>query len=551
MPYEVWGADQSNSTADQTSPGTNGSFLWIWDSRAIERQIAGGRAAKPIGCSKRRMSNGPCDLLEVFPGRLREFDADGPTGARLRDLPAFGRLHGMLPDPQNMYMNANIFAPGGGYVGIIDGRTKGAVALFRVTGTTAGRSLHMSFWNSDGTALLLANLNGKVLERIDVIRDRRGRIRDVKFNQSASLGVGKAMSITASAKAYRGRNAHGRRMLGRVIGQYDPMAFDDLTPNGRCKENGCDGPDGANGGRPNNVIICPIVSDSDKAYITVGGGGLLIANTRATPMTIVGEYGNQDINAAGCGGVQVGTKMWLNAGVSAAAMGATWSTFTMYTLNDTEFSAQPNAENTPAPRVVYRDPTNTATGGNFGGPAENTSGQLPGLTTRRDAHGAARTTNGSHVHNVDRIQNNVEVFDTATGERTTYDLTSYNGRGGGTGPCAAASVTDDPMLPLNDPAPDLIEQGPNGRYMFVALRGPVPVSVTHSAQGSCPGVGIIEILDNGRSGRLAAVLRTVNTIDTAAGSAPGGHAYTGVEHSDVHGASVRIKVEKLRKQRRH
>jgi hypothetical protein len=65
--------------------------------------------------------------------------------------------------------------------------------------------------------------------------------------------------------------------------------------------------------------------------------------------------------------------------------------------------------------------------------------------------------------------------------------------------------------------------------------------VTHSAQGSCPGVGIIEVLDGGASGRLAGVLRTTNTVDTAPGSAPGGHAYTGIEHSDVHGAAVRRK----------
>ena len=547
IPYEVWGADQSNSVPGEDARGVNGSFLWIWDSESVERQLAGGPAAKAIGCGRgSQEGRGPCDLRFVFPGRLREFDADGPTGNRLRDLPGFGRLHGMLPDPQNMYMNVNIFAPGGGYVGIIDGRTKGAIALFRVTGTSAGRSLHMSFWNSDGSALLLANLNGKVLERIDVVRNRKGRITDAKFNLSASLGVGKGMVISASAKAYRGRNALGRRLVGRVIGDYEPAAFADLTPNGVCKENGCDGNDGVMGGRPNNVIICPIVSDNDNAYITFGGGGLLVAKTRTTPMQIVGEYGNQIVNGAGCGGVQVGEEMWLNAGVSAGSAGATWSTFTMYTINDFGFGDTPNPENVPAPTVAFRDSTNTATGGSGSGPAANMTGQIPGITTRRDAHGAVDTLSGSHVHNVDRIQNNVEVFNTVTKERTSYDLTSADGQGGGIGPCAAASVNDDPGLPANDPAPDLMDRTPDGKYLVVALRGPIPVSVTHSAQGSCPGVGIIEVLDDGASGRLAGVLRTTNTVDTSPVSAPGGHPYTGVEHSDPHGASVRLQVEKLR-----
>jgi hypothetical protein len=142
---------------------------------------------------------------------------------------------------------------------------------------------------------------------------------------------------------------------------------------------------------------------------------------------------------------------------------------------------------------------------------------------------------------VDRIQNTVEVFDTTTLANTTYDLTSADGQGNGAGACAAASVTDDAGLPGNDPAPDLMDTTPDGKYLVVALRGPVPVSVTHSAQGSCPGVGIIEVLDGGASGRLAGVLRTTNTVDTAPGSAPGGHAYTGIEHSDVHGAAVRRK----------
>jgi hypothetical protein len=105
----------------------------------------------------------------------------------------------------------------------------------------------------------------------------------------------------------------------------------------------------------------------------------------------------------------------------------------------------------------------------------------------------------------------------------------------------AASVGDDPSLPLNDPAPDLMESTPDDKYLMVALRGPTPVSVTHSAQGSCPGVGIIELTDSGSSGKLVGVLRTTNTLDNAPVSAPGGHAYIGAERSDVHGASVVLK----------
>jgi DNA-binding beta-propeller fold protein YncE len=191
--------------------------------------------------------------------------------------------------------------------------------------------------------------------------------------------------------------------------------------------------------------------------------------------------------------------------------------------------------------MIFKDGTNTATIGNLEGQAANATGQLPGSTSRRDSHGMAITPSGDYIHTVDRIQNNVEVFNTATLAHTTYDLLSADGQGNGLGACAAASVLDDPALPGNDPAPDLMEATPDGKYLVVALRGPVPVSVTHSAQGSCPGVGIIELLEDGATGRLVGVLSTTNTVDTAPLSAPGGHAYTGAERSDIHGAAIRRK----------
>ena len=60
----------------------------------------------------------------------------------------------------------------------------------------------------------------------------------------------------------------------------------------------------------------------------------------------------------------------------------------------------------------------------------------------------------------------------------------------------------------------------------------------HSAQGSCPGVGIVELTEGGARGKLVGVLRTTNTVDNSGAGAPGGHAYTGQEHSDIHAATV-------------
>lgn len=266
--YEVWASDQSNSAPNQTALGVKGSFLWIFDSKSIRKQVFRNKIAKPLPCSPYQRT-GPCDLLDVFPQNLRQFNSSGPTGSRLSELSGFGRLHGVIKDPQGMYVVANIFAPTGGYVGIIDTETKEAIALFRTTqfsfetssGRSVGRSVHMSFWNEkDGSSILIDNLNGKAIEKIIVRRHPvTQKITGLKFDKGSTLGLGKAMAVEEEASFFRGKNAHGHHMIGRVVGSYDPYKLGDLTPNNVCKENGCSGgPDGTLGGRPNNIPICPM-----------------------------------------------------------------------------------------------------------------------------------------------------------------------------------------------------------------------------------------------------------------------------------------------------
>ncbi len=568
--YEVWAADQANSVSGQ-SLGRVGSYIYIWNSSDIDAQIAGGLAAQPVGCDGNNVvGEGPCDLNDVFLSAfvedagadgviqdqgVNEDASQGATGRTLGDSDtAIGRIHGMLPDPQNMYLNVNAFAPGAGYIGIMDARTKEAVALFRVTRSNLGRSNHMSFWNDDGSALLVANLHGRLLERIDITRDASGNITGANFNRSASLST-QGLTVTDDATAFTGTNAQGNALVSTVSGTYSEAGLAAETPNGNNKVDGTGS--GVDVGRPSGVLICPIVSDTDVAYITLAGGGLLVADTNSTPMNIVAEYNNNDtaggLNGVGCGGVQVRDTLWLNAGASAGGAGATQSIFTMYNLPNSAFDAHiaagtVGALNTPAATLIFKDENNTSTGGNMGSfGATNNTGQIPGVTTRRDAHGMVRTNTGNYIHNVDRVQNTVEVF-SATGLGAmnahvgSYDLTSADGQGNGLGACNAASVTDGGELSVNDPAPDLMDVTPDGKYLVVALRGPAPVTVTHAAQGSCPGVGIIGLQNGGASGSLIAVLRTYNTVDDATAAQVGGTDYVGTERSDPHGAVARAKV---------
>ena len=222
VPYEVWASDQSNSVAGESSAGVRGSLLWIWDSASIGLQLGTGAAAAPLGCAGDGRP-GPCDLLDVFPPSLVQVDAGGTALGTLGDLPQFGRLHGMVRDPSQRYATANIFAPGGGYVGVLDVRTRGAVGLFRVGrtgGSAAERSVHMSFWTADGSAIIVANLHGKMIERIDVSRDAAGTVVDLRLRQGAAVYLGKGFELKEGASAFRGPNALGVPLVGEVTGSY-------------------------------------------------------------------------------------------------------------------------------------------------------------------------------------------------------------------------------------------------------------------------------------------------------------------------------------------
>ncbi len=124
--YEIWASDQSNSVPDASSTGINGSYIWIWDSDDVHAQLKDPtKEAVPKSCTPPSYNNnnkdedassssiGPCNLWDVFPPHLEERNADDAlTGSKLEDLSMFGRLHGMLKDPQNRYVTANMYAPG-------------------------------------------------------------------------------------------------------------------------------------------------------------------------------------------------------------------------------------------------------------------------------------------------------------------------------------------------------------------------------------------------------------------------------------------------------
>ena len=520
--WEVWLSDQANSAdiSAEHPAGTFGSRMVVYEGRDL--------ATAPPGTYREDDGSfGPTVIQahHVFPNAFAELGAN------------VERLHGMLPHPSHRYLNANFFGPGTGLVGIVDAEgqctatadghricpplrgspddaAKLAKALFRTTGPEGSApSNHMTFWSADGSKLIVGNLGAKLLERIDYDPETD----TFTFNKAATLDLVGGRDLTAMEA-----RADPTLPAGRVSGEYANFQSR-LTPSGALKE----GP-----GRPNNVVVCPIPSSNNRhVYVTFGGGGMFVVDVTTEPMSIVAEYTDDVIGAAGCGGAEGGGFMHLNAGVSASGAGADDSTFILYRL-PLDYPAGANPYTTPnEPPVVTFHEEKTM---DITADAE--------LAQRRDAHGVVMSPNRRYLYQFDRTRNNVEVFDmgkvindpnATLAEQTqahaaTVDLT---GSGYCVGePAPFVNVDGHGYELSDDPAPDLVDITPDGRLLIVSFRGPHPVTVRHAAVGSCPGFGIVTLEGDGSTGALTHVFRTF--LPDATGTR---------NLSDIHAAVVRIK----------
>ncbi|MGH7260171.1 MAG: hypothetical protein ACREI9_05750 [Nitrospiraceae bacterium] len=235
--------------------------------------------------------------------------------------------------------------------------------------------------------------------------------------------------------------------------------------------------------RPDNAPVCPITEDSSKfAFITLRGGGLIVTDVTETPMKVLATLDNKQVHPAGCGGIQVGKTMYINSGGGWPADKFPAAASLAYDVYAVSLGNLPKSVD--AKLITSRD----------------------GKTA--DSHGMAAV--GSYVWSGDRAGNNIEVIDSASNTSVgTIDL--------------AGKVSDDP-------APDLMDAAPDGRYVFLALRGPSPLTgndkAVNNAVGSTPGVGVVKVTGGGKGGELVGVARVSNMKD-------------GKETADPHGIAVR------------
>jgi hypothetical protein len=218
--FEVWLADQSD-----TRPGFGGQLLIYEGSDLMSKN-----ASKAWPIVRLDLGAETADLCRASTGR-------NPVRPHMI---AFNTRH----------THAVLSFVASGHVVIFDARRRQPVSCFEtMVGSTGTRQAHAAFPAPDGSFILVANQNGKRLERIDA----NFTTNTFVHNQAATLDL-----LTCT------------------------------TPSG----NPCEDPNL----RPINWPICPVIDASSRlGFVTLRGGGLFVIDAKATPMAIVAEYDRSSV----------------------------------------------------------------------------------------------------------------------------------------------------------------------------------------------------------------------------------------------------------------
>jgi DNA-binding beta-propeller fold protein YncE len=266
--FEVWAIDQSDTTAD------GGGALYVYDGPSLAGRAASSAAPETIDLG----------------GAAQAFClAATGTAPRRPHMLSFNRAES----------HAIISYVATGHVLFLDAETRGPVGCIDV-----GEQAHAAFPSPDESYVVVANQNGKLLQRITT-----GYGTD-----TFTLDGGATLNLLTCT-----------------------------TPSGAaCQDAAL---------RPDNAPICPVIDASSTfTFVTLRGGGLLVVDSTATPMAIVAEYGRATVHPNGCGGVETHGKMYVTSGGGTAGNPLESD---LYAFPMDGFSTTPAAPNTPAPTVVF------------------------------------------------------------------------------------------------------------------------------------------------------------------------------------------------------
>jgi hypothetical protein len=275
--FEVWLVDQSN-----TNGLSYGGTVYIYDGRSVTTKLApdvGPEHRIDLGAATAELCLASTGALPVRPHMLVFNSTD---------------THAVLTFVAS------------GHVVILDARRRTPLACFRTEpGVGAARQAHAAWPTADDRYVLVANQNGKKLERI-------------------------------------------RTNYARNVFAQEPAATLDLanctTPNGLPCE--------AAGLRPDNAPICPFVaSDNGPAFVSLRGGGMFVIDWRTMPMSIVSEYDVQNVPPNGCGFIRAREWIFANGGGGTAA---NLDQFTVYRV-PMEGHCTGGPPNDPTVQVLFND----------------------------------------------------------------------------------------------------------------------------------------------------------------------------------------------------
>jgi hypothetical protein len=193
-----------------------------------------------------------------------------------------------------------------GHVVIFNAVSRTPIVCLRTSAGAGGaRQAHAATPSPDGSFILVANQNGKLLERIDANYS----------SNTFTLSAGATLNLVTCT-----------------------------TPSGAPCESATL--------RPDNAPICPVVDGSSTlGFVTLRGGGLFVVNPKATPMAIVAHYDRATVHGNGCGGIQARGSMFINSG---GALASNLAEFDVYRFPLSGY-ATTNPANAPAPTVLFSD----------------------------------------------------------------------------------------------------------------------------------------------------------------------------------------------------
>jgi DNA-binding beta-propeller fold protein YncE len=209
---------------------------------------------------------------------------------------------------------------------------------------------------------------------------------------------------------------------------------------------------------PGNLPVIPIFSkDGRFMYVPQRGGGSYTIDATATPMKVLGSVAKSDIGLQSCCAAFVGDAVWTTA------QGGATSTTTSFNLY--KVTGLPNAPT--ARKILSR-------------------------TGSVESHGVLVV--GKYLWVVDRFANTLDIFDTS---------------GDAGEPVRSMSLASG-ALAGRDPAPDIMDLAPDGKTVFLSLRGKSPVTSNikdlNNSIGDVGGFAIISVRDDGRDATITAAI---------------------------------------------